>query len=113
MFEFIEEIFFVGAILLIIGVILFAIIGGPLDCLLSKVVDEYTVECKVTQLNFGQGKTFKSYIMGVKCEEFSRTLSINSNKYAYYSIGDTVKIKVTVTKSFIFRDLNYSYHLVN
>lgn len=113
MFEFIEEIFSIGIILLIIGAILFAIIGGLLDCFLTKVVDEYTVDCEVTQLDFGQGKSFKSYVMGVKCEEFSRTLRINSNEYAYYSVGDIVKVKVTVTKGFIFKDLNYSYRLVN
>lgn len=100
-------------ILFIIGLILFAIVGGLLDCFLTKVVDEYTVDCEVTQLDFGQGKTFKTYVMGVKCEKFSRTLSITSNEYAYYSVGDTVKVKVTITKGFVFRDLNYSYRLVN
>lgn len=113
MLDYVGDFIFVALVFILILAILFAFVGGMLDAAFSKTVNEEIVECEVTKMDCGATKYGHKYVMSVKCEKFARTISITSNEYAYYNVGDIVKIKVITRKGFVFREITHKYYLEN
>ena len=96
---------FLSAILLavvIIGLFLLGVAGVAAYQEITKTeVETHTVGCEVTKTAYAEETTGTltsrpSYIMGVRCDDFSTTFEINGEQYAKYNENDIVEVEVTV-----------------
>ncbi len=98
-----DKVFTVAMILILaIGVFLLGVAGYAIYQEVTKTeVETYTIGCEVTKTAYAEEATGTrtsrpSYMMGVRCDDFSTTFEITGEQYARYNENDIVEVEVTV-----------------
>jgi NOL1/NOP2/fmu family ribosome biogenesis protein len=89
---------------IVLALFLVILVGGLLVSTVVEIskteVETYITGCDVTQVVYAEkvsGRTSKpSYKMGICNDEICATVDITAEQFAMFSVGDTVRVQVTI-----------------